>query len=190
MPPLLIGAPTVPFIPTTWINSSAKTTRSRSSSPSCQWRKRRSIIFCFHHLHLLPRCYQDRTNQPHSAPMSGASWFVVSCGVRLSEVGLSEIRKPQVGSPRFPRRLLKKTIQQGRSGPPLLFYGVAGMIPTARVQREPSNPFHLLLREWSRLPFTARKKGTWLLPSHPSEAARCASTGIVPVTPPLFQHPA
>ena len=31
-----------------------------------------------------------------SAPMSGASWFVVSCGVRLSEVGLSEIRKPQV----------------------------------------------------------------------------------------------
>jgi len=28
--------------------------------------------------------------------MSGASWFVVSCGVRLSEVGLSEIRKPQV----------------------------------------------------------------------------------------------
>jgi hypothetical protein len=31
-----------------------------------------------------------------SAPMSGASWFVVSCGVRLSEIGLSEIRKPQV----------------------------------------------------------------------------------------------
>ena len=31
-----------------------------------------------------------------SAPMSGASWFVVSCGFRLSEVGLSEIRKPQV----------------------------------------------------------------------------------------------
>jgi len=43
---------------------------------------------------LLPRCYQD--NSPPSAPMSGASWFVVSCGVRLSEVGLSEIRKPQV----------------------------------------------------------------------------------------------
>jgi hypothetical protein len=32
-----------------------------------------------------------------SAPMSGASWFVVSCGVRLSEVGLSEIRKSLVG---------------------------------------------------------------------------------------------
>ena len=28
--------------------------------------------------------------------MSGASWFVGSCWVRLSEVGLSEIRKPQV----------------------------------------------------------------------------------------------
>ena len=31
------------------------------------------------------------------APTSGVTWFVVSCGVRLSEVGLSEIRKPQVG---------------------------------------------------------------------------------------------
>jgi hypothetical protein len=30
-----------------------------------------------------------------SGPMSGAFWFVVSCGARLSEVGLSEIRKPQ-----------------------------------------------------------------------------------------------
>ena len=28
--------------------------------------------------------------------MSGASWFVVSCGVRLSVVGSLEIRKPQV----------------------------------------------------------------------------------------------
>ena len=31
-----------------------------------------------------------------SAPLSGASWLVVSCGVRLSEVVLSEFRKPQV----------------------------------------------------------------------------------------------
>ena len=37
---------------------------------------------------------QDKPAPP--APMSGASWFVVSCGVRLSEVGLSEIRKLQV----------------------------------------------------------------------------------------------
>ena len=31
-----------------------------------------------------------------SAPMSGASWFVVSCGVRLSVVGSAEFRKPHV----------------------------------------------------------------------------------------------
>src|SRR5207244_6741023 len=31
-----------------------------------------------------------------SGPMSGASWFVVSCGVRLSVCGSGEIRKPQV----------------------------------------------------------------------------------------------
>jgi hypothetical protein len=37
---------------------------------------------------------------------------------------------------------------------------------------------------------SASKEGTWPLPPHPSEAARCASTGIVPATPPLFQHPA
>ena len=38
-----------------------------------------------------------RTRQISSiSPMSGASWFVVSCGDRLSEVGLSEIRKPQI----------------------------------------------------------------------------------------------
>ena len=35
-------------------------------------------------------------NPAPSSPMSGASWFVVSCGVRLSEVGLWEIRKSQV----------------------------------------------------------------------------------------------
>jgi len=47
---------------------------------------------------------------------------------------------------------------QGRSKLPLP-YGVAGMIPTARVQRGPS------------------------------EAARCASTGIVLAPRPIFQHP-
>ena len=48
---------------------------------------------------------------------------------------------------------------QGCSNLPLP-YGVAGMIPTARVQRGPS------------------------------EAARCASTGIVLAPRPIFQHPA
>ena len=28
--------------------------------------------------------------------MSGAGWYMVSCEVRLSEVGFSEFRKPQV----------------------------------------------------------------------------------------------
>ena len=68
----------------------------------------------------------------------------------------------------------------------------------------PSNSLYLPLGKWPRLPLTARieraqfhrarsasKKGTWPLPPHPSEAARCASTGIVPATPSsLFQHPA
>ena len=52
------------------------------------------------------------------------------------------------------------------------------MISTARVKRILSNSLHLSLREWPRLPFTARierapfhrarsasKKGTWPLPS-------------------------
>ena len=62
------------------------------------------------------------------------------------------------------------------------------------------NSLYLSLGEWPRLPFAARierahsyrarsasKKGTWPLPPHPSEAARCASKGIVPATPsPIF----
>ena len=86
-----------------------------------------------------------------------------------------------------------------------------GMIPTARnipptqpsarqdalyPGRGPSNSLYLPLGEWPRLPSTARierapfhrarsasKEGTWPLPAHPSEVARCASTGIVPATP-------
>jgi hypothetical protein len=51
--------------------------------------------------------------------------------------------------------------------------------------------FKHLLREWPRLPFTARierapfyrarsasKKGTWPLPPHPSEAAHRVSEGV------------
>src|SRR5437879_11650405 len=65
--------------------------------------------------------------------------------------------------------------------------------------RGPSNILYLPLVEWPRLPSTARierapfhrarsasKEGTWPLPPHPSEAARCASTGIVPATPSPF----
>ncbi len=91
------------------------------------------------------------------------------------------------------------------------------MIPTARgfLTRPPTgtprraiNPSeglpipHISIGEWPRLPSTARigrapfhrarsgsKEGTWPLPPHPSEAARCASTGIVPATPLPFQQP-
>jgi hypothetical protein len=42
-------------------------------------------------------------------------------------------------------------------------------VPGAQDQRGcPSNPFHRAR--------SASKKGTWPLPPHPSEAARCAST--------------
>jgi hypothetical protein len=53
--------------------------------------------------------------------------------------------------------------------------------PTARVQLRSSDSLYLALREWPRLPFTARierapfhrarsasKKGTWPLPPHPT----------------------
>src|SRR5713101_9156050 len=63
--------------------------------------------------------------------------------------------------------------------------------------RGPSHSLYLPLEEGPRLPSTARieraqfhrarsasKEGTWPLPPHPSEAACCASTGIVPATLP------
>ena len=73
------------------------------------------------------------------------------------------------------------------------------MIPTARVQRGPSDS-PTSPEGAGRLFFTARierpplyrggsasKKNGLPAPSHPSEAARCASKGIVPATPsPLF----
>src|SRR6267143_2189029 len=65
--------------------------------------------------------------------------------------------------------------------------------------RGPSHSLYLPLGEGPRLPLTARieraqfhrarsasKEGNWPLPFHPSEAARCASTGIVPGHPAPF----
>jgi hypothetical protein len=91
------------------------------------------------------------------------------------------------------------------------------MVPTARnippsqpsarqdalyPERGPSDFLCLTWRGWPRLPSTARigralfhrarsasKEGTWPLPPHPSEAARCASKGIVPATPLSFLAP-
>jgi hypothetical protein len=49
-------------------------------------------------------------NLAPSSPMSGASAFIVSCGFRLSEVGVSEIRKPQVISHRMVASLRDPTL--------------------------------------------------------------------------------
>jgi len=57
--------------------------------------------------------------------------------------------------------------------------GVGRLFFTARIERPP------LYRGGS-----ASKKNGLPAPSQSSEAARCASTGNVPATPPLFQHPA
>jgi hypothetical protein len=64
-------------------------------------------------------------------------------------------------------------------------------------ERGPSNSLYHSLGEWPRLPSTARigraqfhrarsasKKDTWPLPPHPSEAARSASTEIMPAASP------
>src|SRR2546427_6365380 len=57
--------------------------------------------------------------------------------------------------------------------PPL--EGVAGLPFTARIERAPSHRAR-----------SASKKGTWLLPPHSSETARCASTGDSPSHPLLL----
>jgi hypothetical protein len=84
--------------------------------------------------------------------------------------------------------------------PPIASQSIPRDVPLAR--RGPSNPLYLSLREWPRLPFTARigraqfhrarsasKKDTWPLPPHPSEAARCASPEDHQApSPPLFRE--
>jgi hypothetical protein len=82
--------------------------------------------------------------------------------------------------------------------PPIASQSISRDVPFARAK---AFPFPIPpLGEGPRLPSTARieraqshrarsasKEGTWPLPIHPSEAARCASKGIVPATPsPLF----
>jgi hypothetical protein len=71
--------------------------------------------------------------------------------------------------------------------PPIASQSISRDVPVARAR---AFRFTIsLFREWPRLPFTARigrapfhrarsasKEGTWPLPPHPSEAARCAST--------------
>jgi hypothetical protein len=78
----------------------------------------------------------------------------------------------------WPRLLFTARIERGPSDSPTSPEGVGRLFFTARIERPP------LFRGGS-----ASKKNGLPAPSHSSEAARCASTGIVPATPPLFQHP-
>ena len=79
----------------------------------------------------------------------------------------------------WPRLPSTARIERGHSNSLTSPEGVGRPFFTARIERPP------LYRGGS-----ASKKNGLPAPSHPSEAARCASTGIVPATPPLFQHPA
>jgi hypothetical protein len=93
-------------------------------------------------------------------------------------------------SPGAPRR----AVPQARPQRAVTLKGWGGMIPTARVFPIPHFNFkgglvdprmrasneHILL---VRVPRAGGRPG---YPSHPSEAARCASTGIVPATHPHF----
>jgi hypothetical protein len=117
---------------------------------------------------------------------------------------------PALSLPRQPLRPRTRLVPS-KAAASCHFKGVGGMIPTARhipptqpsarqdalyPERGPSLFPSLPLEEWPRLLSTARieraqfhrarsasKEGTWPLLPHPSEAARCASTGIVPATP-------
>ena len=83
-----------------------------------------------------------------SGPTSEAAWFVVSCGVRLSEVGLSEIRKPQVRFLSSQSNSLNFKTQKG-------YQRRLDRLPfTARIERA---QFHRAR--------SASKKGNWPLPS-------------------------
>jgi hypothetical protein len=81
------------------------------------------------------------------------------------------------------------------SHPPTYWHAETCQLPW----RGPSDISCLSWREWPRLSFPARierahsyrarsvsKKGTWPLPPLSSQAARCASTGIVSATPNFF----
>jgi hypothetical protein len=79
----------------------------------------------------------------------------------------------------WPRLPSTARIERAPADSPTSQEGVGRLFFTARIERP------LLYRGGS-----ASKKNGLPAPSHLSEAARCASTGIVPATPsPLFQHP-
>jgi hypothetical protein len=78
--------------------------------------------------------------------MSRASGVVVACGVRLSEVGLSEIRKPQVISGRLYFRAMRRGLTA--KIPPLLpvvargFQAVSAIVSEGLIVTESSPSNH------------------------------------------------
>ena len=73
--------------------------------------------FLLSHLHLLPRSYQDRTNQPHQAlyQQYPILWFLVGVGcLRLGLLVLVALRK---AAPRSTRRILHILLVVGSTYP-------------------------------------------------------------------------
>jgi hypothetical protein len=91
--PLLIGAPTVPAHP-----YNLDQLISEDGTVTIEQLIMSAEEATIYHFLLSSSASATRTGQTSPlCTISGASWFVVSCVVRLSEVGLSEIHKTQVG---------------------------------------------------------------------------------------------
>jgi hypothetical protein len=94
--PLLIGAPTVPAHPYNLDQLISEDGTVTIEQPILSVEEETINYFLLSSSLSATTLLPGQDKPAPSAPMSGASWFVVSCGVRLSEVGLSEIRKLQV----------------------------------------------------------------------------------------------
>ena len=94
--PLLIGAPTVPAHPYNLDQLISEDGTVTIEQPILSVEEETINYFLLSSSSSATTLLPGQDKPAPSAPMSGASWFVVSCGVRLSEVGLSEIRKLQV----------------------------------------------------------------------------------------------
>ncbi len=66
--------------------------------------------------------------------------------------------------------------------PPIASQSISRDVPVARARA--SNPFHVSLREWPRLPFTARIER-----AHSYRARSASKKGTWPLPPPLFDSP-
>ena len=107
-------------------------------------------------------------NIPHTQPSARQDALYPERGPSSLSLSLGE----------WPRLPSTARIGRGPADSPTSPEGVGRLFFTARIERPP------LYRGGS-----ASKKNGLPAPSHSSEAARCASKGIVPTTPLPFQHP-